>query len=310
MGAREAITSGVSLSSGVRRRQRRRNIEGYMVISPWLIGFIIFTVGPMLASLVLMFMSYDLLTPPRWTGLANLNRMVNDRLFTLSLYNTAYYAFAAVPAQLLVAFLLALALNMKVAGVNIFRTLYYLPTVTPAVASVILWVWILNPEYGLANTLLKYVGLPPQAWLWDPKLSKPSFVLMSLWGVGWQMVIFLGALQGVPNELYEAAMIDGAGQWRRLLNVTLPMISPVTFFNLTMGIIRSFQTFTGAYIATGGGPINSTLFYVLHLYRQAFENWRMGYACTLAWVLVILLLVLTLVQFRASGRWVYYESSR
>ena len=293
-----------------RLRALRRNIEGYLVISPWLVGLIVFTAGPMLASLVLALMRYDLLSPPKWVGLGNFARLGKDRLFTLSLYNTAYYSFLSVPAQLLVALTLALFLNMKVPGVDWFRSMYYLPTITPAVASVILWMWIFNPEYGLANTFLRFLHIPAQGWLWDPKLSKPSIVIMSLWGVGRQMVIFLGGLQGVPKEMYEAAMIDGAGGWRRLLHITLPLISPITFFNLVMGIIGTFQVFTAAFIATEGGPINSTLFYVLHLYRHAFENFRMGYACVLAWVLFVIMLALTLVQFRISGGWVYYDSAR
>ncbi len=310
MGNGQAAGMRAPTLSRARWRELRRDVAGYVVIGPWLIGFFVFTAGPMVASLALALTHYDLLTPPRWAGLANLGRMASDRLFPLSLWNTAYYSFVAVPAQLVVAFTMAMLLNMRVRGVNVFRTLYYLPTVTPAVASIILWVWIFNPEYGLANTLLRYVGLPPRAWLWDPALSKPSLVVMSLWGVGTQMVVFLGGLQAVPTELYEAAMIDGADGRQRLLHVTLPLISPVTFFNLVMGIIASFQVFTSAFIATEGGPVNTTLFYVLYLYRSGFENWRMGYACALAWVLFVIVLVLTLVQFRLSGSWVYYESAK
>jgi multiple sugar transport system permease protein len=230
-----------------------------------------------------------------------------DDLFPTALYNTLYYTVVAVPAQVLVALLMALALNRQVRGINFFRTAYYLPTVTPTVASIILWVWIFNPDFGIANAVLHVVGIPPQKWLGDPQLAKPSLIIMSLWRVGSQMVIFLAGLQSVPEALHEAAAIDGANYLRRLLHVTIPMISPVIFFNVVVGVIDSFQIFTVAFIATGGGPVTATYFYVLHLYDQAFQNFHMGYASALAWVLFAVILAFTVGQFLLGRQWVYYE---
>ena len=207
-----------------------------------------------------------------------------------------------------VALLLALLLNQRLAGIGFFRTVFYLPTVTPTVASVILWVWIYNPDFGIANGVLRFVGLPPQTWLADPALAKPSLVLMSLWHIGSQMVIFLAGLQSVPVSLYDAAAIDGGNELQQFLHVTLPMISPVVFFNLVLGVIGSFQVFTAAFIATSGGPVNATYFYLLHLYDQAFGSFRMGYASALAWALFALILAFTIAQFRLGRRWICYEA--
>jgi multiple sugar transport system permease protein len=302
--------------SVVRHRQARRlrarvkaNLEGWAFISPTVLGLLIFTAFPMIASLYFSLTDYDLLTSPRWIGLSNFGRMIHDRLFYTSLVNTAYYTFVGVPAQTLVALLEAMLLNMKVRGVNVFRTLYYLPTVTPTVATVILWVYILNRDYGLVNSALWLLGLPGIDWLYNPRVVKLSLILMSLWQVGGRMVVFLAALQGVPNELYESASIDGANALRRTWHITLPMISSVMFFNLIIGIIGAWQVFTAAFIATEGGPANATLFYVLYLYRHAFENLRMGYASALAWVLFIIVMIFTLLQFVFARRWVYYEVS-
>jgi multiple sugar transport system permease protein len=291
-----------------RRRIRwGKHVEGYLVIAPWLIGFFAFTAGPMVASAYLSLTRYDLLTPPAWIGLDNFSRMRVDDLFPTALYNTLYYTVVAVPAQVLVALLMALALNRQIRGINYFRTAYYLPTVTPTVASIILWVWIFNPDFGIANAVLHVVGIPPQKWLGDPQLAKPSLIIMSLWRVGSQMVIFLAGLQSVPEALHEAAAIDGANYLRRLLHVTIPMISPVIFFNVVVGVIDSFQIFTVAFIATGGGPVTATYFYVLHLYDQAFQNFHMGYASALAWVLFAVILAFTVGQFLLGRQWVYYE---
>jgi len=295
----------------VRRGLKKKvvdNITGYLFLAPWIIGFFVFTVGPMIASLVLSFAKYSGFGPFSWVGFENYKRIFSDDLFYTSLYNTAYYAFLGVPAQLLVALILASLLNMKVPGVNAFRTAFYVPTVTPTVANIFLWVWILNYDFGLINQILRVVGLPPVNWLWDTKIVKPALILMSLWRVGTQMVIFLAALQGVPEELLEAASIDGANAFRRFLRITIPLISPVVFLNLVIGVIGAFQTFTVAFIATLGGPVNASRFYVLYLYEQAFENFRLGFASGQAWILFLIILALTGVQFRLSQRWVYYES--
>jgi multiple sugar transport system permease protein len=285
------------------------HIAGYLFVAPWLIGLFVFILGPMLASGYLSLNKYSGFGPVKWVGLENYAQILQDDLFYTSLFNTAYYAFLGVPAQMLVALLLAAMLNMKVPHVNLFRTAYYIPTVTPAVANVFLWVWIFNFDFGLLNSLLRLIGIPPVNWLWDPQIAKLALILMSLWSVGQMMVIFLAALQGVPAELLEAAAMDGAAPFRQFLSITLPLISPVVFLNLIIGVISSFQTFTVAFIATGGGPVNATLFYVLYIYRKGFESFSMGYASGLAWILFLIILVITGIQFYLSSRWVYYESA-
>lgn len=291
-------------------RSRREALWGYIFVGPWILGFLIFTLGPVIASLGLSFARYELITPPNWIGIKNYVELITqDRLFLLSLYNTVYYTVFSVPLGIILAFLLALLLNVKLPGMNFFRTVFYLPAVTSGVAVSLLWIWLFNPQFGLINYLLRSIGLPGPGWLVDPTWSKPAFILMSLWGVGGTAVIFLAGLQGVPQSLYEAAVIDGASEWQKFWNVTVPLMTPVIFFNLVMGIIGSFQVFTSAYVMTGGAPQNSTLFYVLYLFRQGFRLLRMGYAAAMAWILFIIMVVLTLLQFRFSERWVYYEGS-
>lgn len=294
--------------SGRSRRWWRILIAGYLFVLPWILGFLIFTAGPMLASIVMSFMKWEVITPPEFVGVQNFTALISDPLFTTSLYNTAFYTILAVPLQLIVALLTAMLLNTKAKGIAFYRTIYYLPSVTPVVASAMLWLWIFNPEFGLANALLDNLGLPKQLWLLDPNWAKPAFIFMSLWGVGGTMVIFLAGLQGVPVELYEAASIDGASTLQRFRRITLPMLTPVIFFNLLIGLIDSFQIFSSAYIMTDGGPQNRTLFYVLYLYRNGFKYFQMGYASALAWVLFLIVLLVTLLQFRLSKRWVYYET--
>jgi multiple sugar transport system permease protein len=282
-------------------------IDGYLFIAPWLIGFVLWVAGPMIASIVLSFMRWDLLSTPAWVGLENFGQLFQNRLVGLSLWNTAYYTFLSVPLTLIVALGTALLLNLPLRFQSAFRTFFYLPAVMPAVASVVLWFWILNPEVGLANALLRMVGLPELQWIWDPATAKASFVLISLWGTGNTMVIFLAGLQGVPQSLYDAAEIDGASWWQRFRSVTLPMLSPVILFNLVLGIIGSFQVFTNAYLMTNGGPQHATLFTVLYLYRLGFEQFNMGFASAVAWLLFVIILVFTLLQLRLSDVWVYYE---
>jgi multiple sugar transport system permease protein len=308
------MVAAVGPDSGVRSRRRpwrRRWTEyliGYFFVSPFIVGFLLFYAGPMLASAVLAFLQYDMLTSPRWVGTANLERMARDDLFYTALGNTAYYTFLAVPLQVLVALLLAVALNRKIRGMGVYRTAFYLPAVTPVVASVTLWMWIYNPDYGLANAALRLLGFPGIGWLWDPNWSKPSLVLMSLWNVGTQMVVFLAGLQGVPDGVLEAASVDGAGPVRRFLSIVVPLVSPVILFNLVVGVINSFQVFTAAFIATEGGPRDTTLMYVLFLYREAFTNFRMGYASALAWLLFLVIMGFTVAQFALARRWVHYET--
>lgn len=286
----------------------REAVDGWLFILPWLLGFLLFTAGPMLGSAVMSFLEWEILTPPTWVGFANFRQMAADPLFGLALYNTAYYTLLGVPLYLLASLLMALLLNLPLRAIPVYRTIFFLPSLTPTVANALLWVWIFSPDFGLANYLLGMVGLPPQKWLFDVNLAKPALILMGLWGIGSQMIIFLAGLQGIPQVLYEAASIDGANEWRRFWSITLPMLSPTIFFNLVIGIIGSFQVFTTAYIATQGGPQNATLFYVLYLWRNGFDYFKMGYASALAWVLLIIILLLTLLQFRLARRLVYYES--
>lgn len=291
-----------------RRKLSREAIWGYVFVGPWIIGFLVFTLGPVVASLGLSFMDYELISAPTWRGLGNYGELLTrDRLFRLSLYNTVYYTLFSVPLGIIVAFLLALLLNVQLPGMNLYRTVFYLPAVTAGVSVSLLWMWLFNSRFGLINFLLRSIGLPGPGWLVDPSWAKPAFILMSVWGVGGTVVIFLAGLQGVPRSLYEAAEIDGANTLQRFRHVTIPMMTPVIFFNMLVGIIGSFQVFTAAYVMTGGGPQYSTLFYVLYLFRQGFKLLRMGYAAAMAWILFIIIVVLTLIQLRLSTKWVYYE---
>jgi ABC-type sugar transport system permease subunit len=298
------------------RMARRDAVDGYLFVLPWILGFLLFTAGPMLASLGLVFVDWDLLTPPMWAGTDNLERLWSDRLVGLSLYNTAYYTFLSVPLRLIVALAGALLLNASVRGLPFFRTAFYLPAVLPLVGSAILWLWLMNPQIGLFNMGLSALGLPRLQWLWDPALSKPSLILISLWTTGNVMVIFLAGLQSVPQGLYEAAEIDGAGWWGKFWNVTVPMISPTILFNLVIGIIFAFQVFGIVYLMTGtggqqaGGPNNTTLMTVVYLYRLAFEQFKMGYGSSVAWVLFGVIMVFTLIQLKLSDAWVYYEGKK
>ena len=304
----------MSIASIIQRWQRKRRgllwsetRDAYLFILPWLIGFLVFTAGPMLASLYISFTRWEIVTPSQWVGLGQYVKLFRDDRFYLSLYNTAYYVFLGVPLHLFLALLAALAMNLNLRGIRIFRTLYYVPSITPVVANSILWLWIFHPQWGLANAFLQTLGLEGLYWLQDPKLSKPSFIIMSFWSIGGQMVILLAALKGISRTYYEAAEIDGANVMRQFRHITLPLLTPALFFNLILAIIGAFQVFAQAFIMTEGGPSYSTLFYVLYLYRMAFENFRMGYASAMAWVLFVIILLFTLLQFRVSDLWVFYE---
>jgi multiple sugar transport system permease protein len=288
---------------------RRRTIIGYIFIGPFVLGFLCWFLIPMLTAVWLTFQDWNLISQPRYVGLRNIQRLFQDRLFRQSLKVTVVYSFSSVPLGLVTAFLIALLMNSKVRGITVFRVIYYLPSIVPAVANAVLWAWLLNSEFGLINVLLRYVGLPKVLWLQDPPWAIPALVLMNLWGIGGSMVIYLAGLQGIPEVYYEAAEIDGAGSLRKLWNVTIPLMSPVIFFNLVMGIIGSFQVFTPGYLLTDGGPSNATLFYVLYLYRNAFEYLEMGYAAALAWMLFFIIVLMTAFIFKGIGGRVYYESA-
>jgi len=295
--------------AGRTRLARKKAIYGYLFISPWVLGFMIFVLGPIVASIILSLTKYELFTPPEWVGLSNYKELLfQDPLFPKSLYNTFYYVIFSVPLGVVVSLLLAMLLNQKLVGITWFRTIYYLPAVTSTVALSLLWLWLLNPQWGLINTLLGTVGIKQgPGWLVDARWSKPALILTSIWGVGGSIVIYLAGLQGIPQQLYEAAEVDGANWWHKFWKITIPMISPVIFFNIIVSTIGAFQVFAQAYIITGGGPVDSTLFYVLYLFRNAFLLLRMGYAAAMAWILFIIVLILTLIQFRFANRWVYYE---
>lgn len=296
-------------------RKKREAILGYLCISPWIIGFLAFTLGPILASFYFGFTVWGILDTPRWVGFANYKQaFFEDELFWQSLKVTAIYSFGSVPLNLVFGLILALLLNQNVKLLGLYRTVYYLPSVLSGVAVSMMWIWIFNYRYGILNFLLKKIGINGPAWLADPKWVLPAFIIMSLWGVGGGMLVYLAGLQGIPTELYEAAAIDGANRRQKFFKITLPLLTPILLFNLVTGVISSFQVFTPAFIMTGGGPANATLFYVLYLYRNAFSygfgTYGMGYACTLAWILFIIILFLTLLILRSSPAWVYYEAPR
>lgn len=300
---------------GWSKRTRRNFTVGVLFVAPWVIGFFALTLYPMLASFYYSFTEYHVKTAPEWIGLGNYSSLLGDKLFWISLYNTAYMVAIAVPLGLLVSFICALLLNLKVRGQSIYRVLYFLPSIVPVVASTLLWLWILNPSSGLFNALLEAVGLPGPNWFRDPVWAKPALILMGLWGTGGTIVIYLSGLQDVPLSLIEAAELDGASWWQRLWNITVPMVSPITLFNLIIGVIGMFQYFSQAYVfgagvsTTGvalGSPLNSTLFYSVYLYHAGFIYMRMGYASAMAWILFLIIMVCTLLLLRSSERWTYY----
>src|SRR5262245_6906709 len=264
----------------------------------------------MVASLALSFTQWDLMRPPVFIGLENYERLLfNDPLFWQSLTNTALYVAGRVPLVLILALLVAVMLNQAIPGRTILRTIYYLPVVTPEVAMALLWAWMFDAQFGLINSMLGAVGVRGPAWLASTEWALPAVVIVSTWGIGSLMVIYLAGLQGVPQHLYEAAELDGANALQRMRHVTLPFLTPVIFFNLVVGVIGSFQIFTKIRIMTNGGPANATMVYVLYLYNNAFQWLKMGYGAALAWVLFLILFGLTLLMFKRS-RWVYYEGAR
>lgn len=291
-------------------RERRRERWFYLLISPWLIGLLLFQGGPVLAAFLLSFAEWPLPKPPEFVGLAHLHTLFSDPLFGRSLLNTVYYTAGAVPAGIALGLGLALLLNRPRRGVVLFRTIFFLPMVVSGVALTLLWGWLLNPRYGLINGLLAAIGIRGPGWLQDEQWAMPALILMSLWNVGLNMVIYLAALQGIPSELHEAAALDGAGRSARFRHITWPLISPVTFYLLIVNVIGSFQLFTPAYVLTRGGPNNATLTLPLYIYFNAFAWGKLGYASALAAVLFLAVLAFTLLQVRFSSLWVFYSGSR
>ncbi len=296
-------------------RTARRNLAAYLFITPWIISLLLFTAYPVLASFYFSFTKYTVLNPPQWIGLSNFDTMFRkDPLFWKSVWNTAYYTFFSVPLGLLVALALALLLNTRSRGIGVYRTIYYLPGLMPAVATALLWYVILDPRLGLLNQALAALGLPKLGWMRSAAWSKPALILIHIWGgTGVPMLIFLAGLKDIPVSLLEAATIDGANPWQRFWRVVMPLLTPTIFFNLIIGIINSFQVFTVAFVASsatgdsGTGPLNSLLMYMIHLYRNGFRYFDMGYASAMAVAMFIALILITLALVRSSSAWVYYE---
>ncbi|MCC6628371.1 MAG: sugar ABC transporter permease [Chloroflexi bacterium] len=287
----------------------RKALWGYLFLLPWVLGLIIFWIGPIVASALLSFTEYDVISDPRWVGLANYQQaFFKDDLFWPSLGRTFLFSFIVVPVGLAGSLGLAMLLNLGLRGTNTFRTIYFMPHLTPAVALALLWSWLFHPTVGPVNAALGLVGISGPAWLQSQQWALPAVIIISLWANwgGNAMLIFLAGLQGVPQELMDAAHIDGAGAWSRFWHITIPMISPTILFNLILGIIGSLQVFTLAFVLTKGGPVYATWFFALHIYNNAFAYFKMGYGSALAWIFVIILLIFTFIQLGLSRRWVFY----
>ena len=288
---------------------KKNTLWGYLFVSPWIIGFLVFGLYPMIMSLYYSLCQYDVLRIPQFIGLRNYRELLfEDHYFYASVWNTLFYTCIRTPLVILGSLLLAMLVSKAARGVRLFRTIFFIPSIISGVILSVLWMWLLNPEYGLVNSTLQFFGLQGPLWLIDPRWSKPAIILMSVWSLGGgRMLVFLAAIQNVPKHFYEAVEMDGGGWWARFRHVTLPFISPVLFLWFIFEIIGSLQVFVEAYVMTKGGPLNSTLFYNLYLYNKAFDDFDMGYASALAWLLFILAGIITLIQFRVSRKWVYYS---
>jgi len=293
--------------------RRKEAIAGYLFISPWLIGFLVFFIGPIIASFVLSFTQWNIVGTPEWIGFKNyVDIFTSDARFAKSVQVTLTYAVIYLPLEVICGIGLAALMNQKLRGIGVFRTLFYMPYVVPQVAAALVWVWMLNARYGVVNTVLGWASVTGPNWLGSPAYVLTSLTMIALWGVGGSSVIYLAGLQNIPEVFYEAATVDGANRVQKFLRITLPMLSPTIFFQVVLGLIGVFQTFTPAYIAAGatGGPLQSGLFYMLYLYNRGFETLRMGYASALAWILTIFILIVTVMVLRSSRYWVYYETDR
>jgi multiple sugar transport system permease protein len=303
----QASPSGSRLRFGLTLGERRNLINGLLFTLPAIVGLIGFTIYPVLNALYYSFNEYSIIEKPYWVGIENYTRLLtDDPLFTTSLKNTLYFVIVAVPLQVVVAFLLALLLNLKVRGQAFYRTLFYLPSIMPVVATSMLWLWIYNPQYGIFNTILGLFGIQGPGWISSPTWAMPSLILMSVWGVGGWVVIYLAGLQDVPVEMLEAAELDGATNFRKLIHITVPLMSPYILFHVINGLIFGVQYFTEVFIMTRGGPGTATLVYSMYLFQNAFQYFKMGYASAMAWIMFIIVLVATFIVFRTSARRVYY----
>jgi len=305
---------GLQRERGVPRRTSRmtlrENAAGWLFVLPWVIGFVAFTGGPILTAFVVSFTDWDIVNAPRWVGLANYRRMLDDPQALAALKVTTIYTAVSVPLQTALAFVLALLLNNPIRGVGIYRTIFYLPTILPVAAVAVIWRWVLSPQYGIFNYLLSLIGVEGPAWLASTSWALPALILMSLFQIGGALIINLAGLQGVPADLYEAAVVDGASWWRKHWNVTLPMMTPYILFQLVIGLVAALQVFVQPYLMTQGGPQDATLFFLLYVYRNAFEFFSMGYASALTGVLFLYVVLLTLLILRSARVWVYYEGQQ
>lgn len=296
---------------GMTKREKRSLIQGLLFISPWLIGFLVFTVYPLIYSFYISLTRYDLIGEPRYIGFANYSEIFfEDPLFWQVIGNTLYYVLLSVPLSLGFAFCVATLLNTKIVGRSFFRAVMYIPAIVPAICTSMVWLFLLNIQYGAINGMLQAFNLPVIPFLSNPTLAKPSIIMVAVWATGNAVVVFLAGLQDVPRSLYEAATVDGANGFQQFWNVTIPMCTPVILFNMIMGFINAFQEFTLPYLLTNGGPVNATLFYAVYLYRNAFQFLRMGKASALAWLLLIAVVITTIMLFRSSARWVYYGGEK
>ena len=312
-------TSSIQVTSSkkvpfYRRLAFEETLWGWLLIIPSVLGLILFKYGPVLASLYFSFTKYDIISSPEWVGLENYQNLMLDNYFIKSIQVTLKYTVLFIPLSLIIAYVIALLMSQDLKGISIYRTMWYLPSLVPVVASAVVWRWALNPEFGPVNYPLRLLGLDAPGWLTDPKWIIPSVVLIQLWALGNSALIFLAAIKGVPDTFYEAAEVDGAGTWQKFWSITLPMTSSVIFFQVIMVVIASFQVFGVAYILFSGqttsdpaGPGNSALFYVLYTYRNAFGYFKNGYASAMAWILFIVVMILTFLLFRTQKAWVYYE---
>jgi len=289
----------------LRKTLIKKTIRGYLFILPWIIGFLIFRLYPLIFSFSLCFNEYSGIGPPEFIGFENWLQALKDNVFWKSLKVTGIYTAGAVPLTMIAGLSAALLLNQRLKGTYMFRLIYYIPSIITGVALAMIWRWMFHPEFGLINFFLHLLGIPGPHWLTSEIWVLPAFILMSLWGLGGNMIIYLAGLQGIPTVLYEAAEIDGANSFSKFWRITIPMLSPSIFFTLIMGVIGSFQVFTTAFVMTQGGPNNASMFTVLYIYRNAFEWLRMGYASVIAWILFFIIIILTYALFKSSG-WVYY----
>ncbi len=294
----------------------REHLEGYLFISPWILGMVLFALGPILASFGLAFTRWNLFTEPEYVGWANFQKLAHDPLFYKSVFNTIYYTIFAVPLGLVLALGLAMLVNHRLRGIHFFRTAFFLPNVVAGIAMLLLWKWLFDPNFGLINlfldwtglmAVLEWIGIGRPQWISSRAGAMPGMIFMSIWGLGGSMMIFLAGLQNIPRELIEAAELDGAGPWKRFRYVTVPLLTPTIFFLTIVGVIASLQVFNQAYVMTEGGPAHATLFYVLYLFQTAFERFQMGYACAMALVLFIITLIVSLIQLAMGKKWVHYQ---